>query len=1237
MIWLTLSLFVVSFFLSYLLTPSPDAENVRAGTLDDLNFPQADEGSPVALLFGRCKLKSPHVLWYGDFTSSAVRKKVKTGLFSSKRVTTGYKYYVGLHLGLAIGPNVRIRKIQLGKYTLWSGTASGDGSLLQVNKSGLFGGSDRGGGFVGDIRFYSGGDSQSENVYLEGQLGTVPAYNNVAHLVFEKPYIGTAPSLRIASVELERYPNNLALASGVQLINDDLNPAEILYDILTDNWGGLNIDPYDIDTASFLSVAITLADEENGMSILVTKANNGKKVIEEVLRQIDGILYQDPVTGKMVLRLIRDDYDEATIPLLDETRIAEISNFSRTAWSDTLNQVRTVFTDRRRDYEKGSAFIQDMSNIAVQDQVRSTTISFPGCMEPALANRLGARELSQLGVPLVRATLRLKRIDTVDLRPGDVFRMNWDDYGIEGMVMRVQKFNMGELTDGRVVLEVLQDSFADASPIYANPADTSWAVLDRPATDITEFTVFESPKFFVDQALDIDGSDSPVTTHLWALARPPAYGEGYDLITSNDSFVGEITTDLSHVEFPNSATLVEGIYQQMGQPTGELTKIVIGNLYPDDFEPSSSSESDIQTHGYNLIMINGEFMAFEGVTDNGDGTFDLEDVHRALLDSPIEDHAIGDAVYFIDSIDWLSFNSRDYPGTYGYKLLCFTDQDSQDENDVSQSNIVFAERYKRPYAPDYITVDGERAPFAIIGVTDVDVTFRARNRQTDTIVFYDDTAETPEGSITYNAYFKMGGTAISNNLGAAGPTINLSGLSGAGWARVELDSVLDSDPSHEADAIEFFYANYVSLTSELVTDGDFELSGVTNWTNVSGTFAKSATSDYHPLYPEGDQYLHATADGSEVYQDITVSSYQGQAGIFRIFHGSESSGDESSVVIEQRDGGGLLDSITVPASSVDPGKWEVIDVAIPIRSDCATLRIRLLGDTGAAFEECSFKVNTVTRTTAMTDYDSVTGVTVQSAYGLRTMVSTYSGPLIKIRDTDDDTETDLYADIDGNLEAFYTVGEARVVKLYDQSGSAAHLEPSLVARQPRLRHQLSPTGRCHIEFNETLKTMLSDPTTGTSRPYMDARPNAILLAGPRTASSSDGWLVTIWHDTDTADPYYRWGLITKEPEAWEVSVNGTKRSITGDPTTGNHVWILDYQNGDAYQNAYTTPVDSWTATDITYPEDTLLVIGQGGGGLFNWEGDFYELCIYTGNIAQAERNSMMNQATDYWWNTTISS
>jgi len=49
-------------------------------------------------------------------------------------------------------------------------------------------------------------------------------------------------------------------------------------------------------------------------------------------------------------------------------------------------------------------------------------------------------------------------------------------------------------------------------------------------------------------------------------------------------------------------------------------------------------------------------------------------------------------------------------------------------------------------------------------------------------------------------------------------------------------------------------------------------------------------------------------------------------------------------------------------------------------------------------------------------YDSMFGKTVLGAWGLRKLVSTYDGPIIRVRDLSDNTETDIYAEPDGSIE-----------------------------------------------------------------------------------------------------------------------------------------------------------------------------------------------------------------------------
>lgn len=65
-------LFIVSALIAVAITPKPDTQAV---TPEDLQVPQVGEGDEIPVLFGTRDIRSPHVVWYGDVKTVAVRKK----------------------------------------------------------------------------------------------------------------------------------------------------------------------------------------------------------------------------------------------------------------------------------------------------------------------------------------------------------------------------------------------------------------------------------------------------------------------------------------------------------------------------------------------------------------------------------------------------------------------------------------------------------------------------------------------------------------------------------------------------------------------------------------------------------------------------------------------------------------------------------------------------------------------------------------------------------------------------------------------------------------------------------------------------------------------------------------------------------------------------------------------------------------------------------------------------------
>ena len=95
---------------------------------------------------------------------------------SSKKTTTGYKYFMGLHFGIAHGPVDEVQQITVGEREAWSGTQTASGSVV-VNAPGLFGGDTREGGIVGVLDVAMGESTQGQNSYLSGLLGAgIPAF-----------------------------------------------------------------------------------------------------------------------------------------------------------------------------------------------------------------------------------------------------------------------------------------------------------------------------------------------------------------------------------------------------------------------------------------------------------------------------------------------------------------------------------------------------------------------------------------------------------------------------------------------------------------------------------------------------------------------------------------------------------------------------------------------------------------------------------------------------------------------------------------------------------------------------------------------------------------------------------------------------------------------------------------------------------------------------------------------------
>ncbi|MBK5417752.1 hypothetical protein [Pseudomonas sp. TH31] len=205
MIYFVLALMALSIYMNIRGQQKP--QKPTAAGLEDFSFPSAAE-RPIQVLAGTRRISGPNVLWYGDLRNTAI-KQVTKGMFGSKKTVVGYRYYMGVQLGMCHGPDVMLREVKFGDDVAWSGLSTG-GAIL-INKPTLFGGDENGsGGVSGTLRFHPGTWTQTANDYLVSKVGSdlVSSIRGVSYCVMEGMYIGNSASPQATSFVVSRFPKS---------------------------------------------------------------------------------------------------------------------------------------------------------------------------------------------------------------------------------------------------------------------------------------------------------------------------------------------------------------------------------------------------------------------------------------------------------------------------------------------------------------------------------------------------------------------------------------------------------------------------------------------------------------------------------------------------------------------------------------------------------------------------------------------------------------------------------------------------------------------------------------------------------------------------------------------------------------------------------------------------------------------------------------------------------------------
>lgn len=621
----------------------------------------------------------------------------------------GFKYYMGYQQLICwSNEGMRIRSFWMGTTKAWEGDEAVEAHTpnafsIHIDNDELFGGVDENGGFTGDIHMYMGGRNQIADPWMVQQMGAdsvqaelrglTPAYRPYVSLVVPTAYVGKQATIPETWIEMQFVPNRLGLGA----IGDDANPAEVLYEIHKNiNWGlGQSDETIDID--SLISAGNTLKAEGLGISITISTKDAARTVIDSICDHINMVRYQDPQNGKVVYKLIRDDYDVETVVVLNQSNCSKIS-FSRLDWRETVSEICVTYTDRAAQYEQSSLTDNDPTVIELAEG-NKVTKSYDMPYFTIAENALWAakREAYQQGYPLATGSITGDRT-LYSLRTGDVALLNWQPYGIDNLLVRVTDIDLGNFTEGEITVQFMEDMFSLGKTDYGFSGSTGWRTEDRFPTGAQDFRFLELPYELIP---DHD-------THVFAFAAKPNVNTVKWTVWRDKEPIGWSSTT-SLTKWSTAGRLIYD-YPEFSDQI-DLIGMEVSNIYGIDLLRSSTLPSglpDVEAarNGSKLLIIGDEIMAWSNAMQLPNGNWQLGGLIRGVYDTVPAVHHNGEVIFFFEPQSYANVTTggptcfQGFTSDEFYNITTTSVDNIAEEFDISKAQeLESVRRAERPNPP----------------------------------------------------------------------------------------------------------------------------------------------------------------------------------------------------------------------------------------------------------------------------------------------------------------------------------------------------------------------------------------------------------------------------------------------------------------------------------------------------------------------------------------------------------
>jgi uncharacterized protein YegL len=532
----------------------------------------------------------------------------------------------------------------------------------------------------------------------------------------------------------------------------DMNPAHIIRECLTNTAWGLGYGDADIGQ-SFVLSADTLFGEGFGLSLLWQREATIEDFISDILSHIDAYLYVDRRSGRWELRLIRDDFDPAALPVFDEANVIDWGELGRREAADQINSVTVKFSDARTD-QTGSVSVTDTALVQLMGQVISATVDYPGIRFESLAVRVAERDLRGLSAPLLSGEITVSRAGA-DLDPGDVIILNSDRKGLDGLVVRVVEIDHGDGRANGIRLRIVEDVFSLGETALIGGDTGDPAPLIAPPKPLTRRMVMEAP--------------------YWMLVQELGHSQADDLLAEDP----DAGTVLASGERPSSDALSAQIWIDPG--TGYTVE------EPVEFVPTALLTADVTDDPTDRVLAVSDWTGLEDLTTGTLATIGDEFVRidgisatsitagRGCLDTLPMAHPTGTPVICWQHMANATASQFAAGEAVGVKMLPQTGFGTLPLAQAPEDQTTMASRAIRPLPPGNFRGDGLFV--SMLSGTEATLSWAHRDRLAQTSSVFDDYSSPdigPEPGVAYEVRIHWVDVDTEETLEPAAAVINVA-------------------------------------------------------------------------------------------------------------------------------------------------------------------------------------------------------------------------------------------------------------------------------------------------------------------------------------------------------------------------------------------------------------------------------------------------------------------------------